>query len=1399
MYAPSSYINYKADKKVKRLQAQESTQAPLPGETKLLRALRIKPSTRAKMAGRLAAGTAGALTGGALVTGPLYAALATPAAGILDSVSTRRVEKMAKGAAVPEGLEALAKAGVGQKTIAAARAMASRFARAPAAPKTVAENLVDRVVGPKLLSRKAAAATVVGGALAGGALASGAGWAAATGLPRVYYRDEDGQFTSKDRAVVTGAAGAVGALAGALAARRGVAAIARQAKDRVVGRLGRPATKASGAPEIEEHAFDLLTNLDRRSALGRKKKPEVGSAEANQLASTLADANEERTNLADTFARAAAARLKGSSTTLAEKVEVRHATRALVAAYGSKQYKAARQAAITRVTKEMDATVGVAKQGVEFWGNHQLDLVERKQINSLIGAKVGAKGSWWEGVRDATQVKEAFKTTLKSTGSLDQAMSKLPKDKRADIEAIRNTVAAERADFAGRVTGVRKQRDDLINDAKKTKATLDRAETRLAAAEEKLTGLRAVKPKEQDAEAIKTALKSVDDIQQKLSGLKQAHKEASESAAKAEAFKLDGEDASKTLGMLASPKVRDSLRPRDPFSPGKLLPELPMMSKLEKDRKEAIAAALAPLHKKIADEAIQTGAATGKLIEDALAEANRRFETVPGRVSQAIEALASRVAPYQAELNRNLKILGGSTSAYLKREYGQGAAGLMAHADAVKEKTRKFIMGTKTVGPDGEETRNGAIFQTAPAFLWRNKGKIAAAGVATGALDLANDGSINANWSRIREIKDDPLAAAKKLKATPFFRPFVVNGDVENPVIVTGLTYKGKDGKALFLSGRIEDKDGKVTQIAPGVSVEDAIRRFNGGQGGQGGQNGQPGQGLRSLLDQSVSEKIRGVVGMLRGKGLVEQSDVGGQSMTFSKGGNGLSGEDLNRYNQAVGDLRNKLSTAAGKAGDFFPALQHLMGRDGHILTASQKRDVLLGGNALFGQAGKDLLSNKPASADQLEERISAMIDAAPKPADENQARLLRQAVRIVGTRASQDVKMSDFSALDGKINDRMAKSAGSAPKLEPAPMSSPNPSAQQQRTQERAPSPQPEQKKGRKDWSDDDYETAVVKQGSQKLMSAWITVEREAKTQAERNLAASLKRLQGRVDQTAPLMYRNFLAVARKNNDENYSEAEIRRLAAQETIRNLTANVPYDIGDTGFDKPIQKSIMSVLRKAAETTAPPAGGSAAMSPAERRRFDETKISRHQKGDERGGEFAPRGAAKGGSDRGERRQSDPPPQDGRMRAPPPPGEGGRSYFEPVRLGGTVGGALGGSAGYELFNRYAPTTMRGGKVSRFIAGIMASTVAGLAGNAAGEAVGAQAYRQRGQLAPPSYDPPPRPAEEEIGRSAGGVLGSFAGAAVKRTVPGIAVGAVGTLAGEELFGAAARVARERFGLAL
>lgn len=1392
LYAPAAAINELSDRRVKRLKQQ--------GASKLRVGL-------AQTRGKIGATAAGAVLPGALLYAPVASSVAAWAGPSLDSwKGGRTVEKLAKVAAMPEALEALAKAGPAKTLMDQGRAIASRY------------------IQSNRMGRFGQAAVRAGGVVGGAGAGAGAAYGGTALAERTYYREKDGKFTSKDRAVIAGAGAAIGALAGGAAGERYIRSKARQVASALMGRgdQGSDFLDTIRRDRLSEFVGSRFARADDKAAaaiVGAKPPADAAKdvvadytkkmgAAARELADRRIVVTQGGTELPmeDVFSdqlRASFAARGLSGKTKADVYEAGKAAMELSRLAVSKSAIALRAKAVAEADEAMKPLRAAAAQGWEEWGRAKLREVERRQIDKLLRqtANPKQKSSWWFGVPDAGAKKKIFTDTWKATGNLDTALNaaQLPQNKADDIAGIRKSVKGSLDDFNDRARKVRGEEVGIEEEYDAAKIALTAVKQKASKAQERLDDLGKVDTANFSGDEANKHLAAIRRAQKAVTDIGDPDKGAAALRVREAKAKLDALNDIRggTQGPVSDASVKraglsEIPRPRDPFPNAKsdgYLEGVPTEAALTNRRDRLAAIELTKINQRQIDAALKVGQEARALNDAVKAAAGELLNQPKGRVGRAIEDLSGRLAPHMVAVKRDLRMIGGDISSYVGQRIGNGPQAVGEAAQRIREKVTTWAIGVRSVGPDNVERRTGGAWD----WLKNNRGKVlGVAAVAGGPLgvDYGADGKINFNIDRAKAALRDPSSIITSVQQNngAYFR--LVNPMADNQVTIMGVTQKLKDGRVVFLEGRVEKKDGTVIEIPALASVEDIEARYRSG-GQQNNQNNQQGNRnsppLVALGDEAQKNLNTALDRLKQHREAVETvTGANGESVLsvdFAK----VKEADREPVKAAARAMRETLNDFVAKgtkdADSFYAALNTIVSGKARVLSAQDKLTYLTGDKSVWGDAAKEF--GRPTDVAELRRKMDGLIAAAPAPANDGQASALRRAMVLIGHKGGKGTTIGEYGPLNEKIAARMGGSQNS----------------QRQESGGRAEkaagsdAPKPAAQRPRDTWDDDDWRQQTVDYAGRVLRNAIAS-----RTTTGRPLdreTASLMQREGALETQFKQQYDAYLGTAGRDGNVG---AEQRRRAAAEALDFLL------VGLRDEDRPLPKTWREPITKAAPAPL-------------RKNFDETKVRRHTKGNDQGGEFAPKGGARGPEGGGEA----PPPRErrapaaaggeGRPPAPRPgreqqqPPEDKRSYFEPVRLGGTVGGALGGQAVWEVFNRYAPRKMKGGRVGRFAIGMLGSVMGGVAGQAVGESAAAEGYRRLGMTPPAPYERQPESGGDEAARAAGGILGSFLGA-VPRATPaigglasrlpgGIALGTAGSLAGEELTSAAWKVANRHFGV--
>ena len=251
-----------------------------------------------------------------------------------------------------------------------------------------------------------------------------------------------------------------------------------------------------------------------------------------------------------------------------------------------------------------------------------------------------------------------------------------------------------------------------------------------------------------------------------------------------------------------------------------------------------------------------------------------------------------------------------------------------------------------------------------------------------------------------------------------------------------------------------------------------------------------------------------------------------------------------------------------------------------------------------------------------------------------------------------------------------------------------------------------------------------------------WSSIHNDYKNKVEANsqYAVTHKGLAGTIRST---IRANYNAVSRHKDwqDKSFVERWIEAGRRSRSILQLLDEPPFERSDWGGD----------LAKY---------------------YDESKHSRAPRGSDRGGEFTSKGGAP---------TSRPVADD-------------RSFFEPVRLAGTLGNYAGMQVAFDLAEKLLPPGVSiPAKIGLFGAKMAASILGGAVGQMGGEVAAQAGYRAVGKRPPKPYEEPDRPVGETLARTGGNLLGYMVGSRFGGSYGAkLASGIIGSLAAEELAGA-------------
>jgi hypothetical protein len=1350
---------------------------------------------------------------------------------LLDATFPRRVEKALTAPADPRSVEVLQKAAIGAAWRGAKGKIARLFARTPSqkaaatrSAKASAEQAeaarYDRLgttVGRARMRRAGAyglgglGLAAIGGAALGGAGGAAAGYGGAMAARR-YYRDDKGRFTSKEKDVgdrgpkdeglsarergAIGGLAAGGAVAGALLGAQFIrgrnAAVARRILE------GLPGTNiVRGTPTGEISTTVPASFMAPRSA--QTKRPDLA---LGQMAVSRR-VGPEPTITADTTiggAKAQTARTPftgnpppaGSPDYQALPVQERIAL----------MRDRARQRAEINLRRKLDPAIKAAERRSRAttdalrtawqssdpadWANLQVDLALRDRLRGLAAAKSGfyEKGQApddWKRLKSALTSKVLVGKDGKVTkpDALSDLMNgnydgyPLTDRQKGIIDKLRGEADTARAAYKAKIDAL----DDIARQKRKDLAELS------PTIKEKSEALATRRSRLEEAEqAVKDGGESpIKNLDRYRSEITKLEAEVTDLQTRRDALIRETNEAMAALKPEKAPPIEN------PWARTTFLTPRPA----DNDALQRILTSIESDELKGLNEQIASGMAAGAAnVDRAAAAAERVYRNALRGVRetdgtpmgfQRARDLMNRLGPPLRSFSQDALRLGG--------EVKDAVASRLPSVATVRDKA----------------TAAGAGAMDAARWANRNAKELLVAGatgtaIATtlGMADQSEDGEVNLRFDRAKDIPAHLVDPKTRPRPVNFIR----NPGEDSEVRLSLIAAPNLNGERIVVSGVriLKDKDGKqiVQEIPAGSRVKEVVAATNRmaqqrAAQSQQKQGGGAKVGVAGLSDDDKT-KLHEAIGAARAKGgLVRIDELGDDAFEIRNSNtNGetaiqqpaqdkllpaLLAASKDLRNGGKVDVRNWYEHAARLTdGEFTPALN-----------ASQMQIALLGRQGqpgLFSEAVRNAAngSDKNIFARKLAEDFAAL----PAPRDDQQARAMR---RIVGFFQYQSPR-AEMRLTEGQANiiTSRFKAGGGGSSPSPAANTTAAPAA---------PPPAPT--------------VHTTPRGATVEAFDHDTARKETSANVYSELISSYRMPQN--ERT-----RQMVEAAISEIEKDWGGIGPGRVGAEpawwgeveaEAVKRLMGKIParpkklasWAAGD------LRKASQALLRKAAEEGIP----------GQRRPYDEGKIRRHPRGDDRGGEFAPKA---GGGD------APRPRQRAERQPPPPPPE--RSFFEPVRLGGMLGGALGGAAAFELASRYLPKPLRtagtvarlasrlgggiGPRTARFAAraagktaamgirgpGVLAGAIAGgVAGQMGGEEIGAASYRMRGQEAPPGWDPPEREAGEELTRVGAGIgTQAVVSAAAKTALRGTVYGAIASLGVEELAGRAYAAAERRYG---
>ena len=787
--------------------------------------------------------------------------LASAARGLLESSRTAAGKVLTAARSRMGGAAATAAEAVDpEKAKAAAKAArdAARKAtrRAAADPETWAANRASaqrRGSGPfnnRTLSTPGRVAVTGAATVAGagaGFAAEKAGGAAVNAAQRVYYRDEDGKFTSKDRAVhtsgLTGAA--IGGIVGAVLGGRAMA------------------TRNSRAIE------DLIS----RQYDGFRSRPLVGVKSVDGAVD----------DTIKPFAESSGAKLVNSPRERLARAKARQGWKQSVKDTEGKLK--AREALLRDYTGKLDAAA--KSDAPEVWAGFKIHAEARDLIQKRL-----ADPEFWKAHGVAKPPKGKIDRALeiyRQEGDLGRLRGPDSPIQLSDAQhaALSDYVKrADRAvaDYTGRIQSLRdsyasaqKAHEKAVSQSSDLGARLDEIDARL----QELNNAEIVPKKGMKGGITKTEYteqtRALSAEKQALSE-QQAAAHATRDAMAAESMKL--RDTVQIEGGKVPRKFPTALSPftKEPIP---ALPDGKERETLIRAMKEAL---VDPVHKERLAAAAKIHKATLDAHDEMVAALRARAHSEPGKVGRAARRLADVIGPRLALAREDLAAVGGDIDKWIEQRSAGGVGRASAWAKA-------------------QARRAAATAKDGATWAWNNKKKALATGVtaagtwgtAFAAADIGQDGSLDWQIKKPADVK----TAYEKLKGghtLPVFR--VINAGKSNQAVVHGITAKQRNGERIFVSGTVTYNDGKSHDIPGGATLKDVLGSFNSNSNGGGGNNDRLGA-LASAMGKSGADQTNALLGLGSGN----NSPFGNAVKNLFSSGGGSSEKQLNALRQGIHEM----------------------------------------------------------------------------------------------------------------------------------------------------------------------------------------------------------------------------------------------------------------------------------------------------------------------------------------------------------------------------------------------------------------------------------------------------------------------------------------------------------------
>jgi uncharacterized protein YicC (UPF0701 family) len=1340
-------------------------------------------TTAASWAGRVAVDSVGARPGATVsrrVAGKLKQATVTAALATPPSLLIRDWIKggMADPEIIGRGIDAFSHREIEKLDQVRGEILAK------AAGMTLEEVLTKAM--PRLWSRAGMAALPAAAAAAGAAVGAAGGGAAGFGAARRGnpYRDEDGKFTSKERAVTTvGAVG--GAIAGAAAAglgtyaamRRGnIGAFARRT-ERMLNLAQRRVSQVIARDDATPRLAAAVKGFDARVRELVAADPEVKGRLAAQarfggsdVVHFIGKARDEITSrMAEIMVALPATKLPKGAAGKAETVaDLISSGNAVNRGLGLNHA----HAKLADILDTVDSTkLRQMTAGLTPTQRKTLDdlLARREQVGDEIRNAMAGHVAKIEGV----QVKVAA----------------------ARAKSAQATTAAQ--DARASVTGVpddHPTRPALVEAARKADAAFDRAATAERKLVEELEGLRsnptgAVGP----MSGKPLPPPSAREVEAATAKVEQRARASAQAAAKSEIAQLrQAEIARVASRMNRTIGARLALGLKSGAMPG-----LQRGGAAASQQTAARYAAAARFAQRVeAEERLAlTAAATAKQALDGMAPGQRGIAAARAAVKQAdarVAEVQSRLVEATARMNRHAEAFAQELAAKARatgnetgaRRVLRGAAIAALKSDAARDFRRVRGMAAEPIdrflaSPTSRSLREWAASAASAGGRARTQAQKQFVAIYNTALrERREDGTWQLSWSKVRTaaltraglvaalgagggatyhwVRDLVLGPedGKKRSAFPIGtegsgKPIEIHNGLDSVTGAGLLAISVRDPKTkeqILLWGTNEpgerNPDGT---LVPGVKMADVKRRIaeerqrrqqQAGGGGAGAGAGEVGDAKG--LGQNEKKAATDAVNRLRSAG----------KLRTAAGADGAEGNvafrdhtDFDTNNDAAAkgvrawlESSDFTSPDGVKGKKLFEALQDgLFSAQGQVLKSREAYRLLTGFDFNGQAAGRGILPKEDGfgkdgdPAEALDRTISYAQSIWPDQGLRDwQKSQLHRAVTLVGTVKNLDAETQ--KGLHAKIRGSTKPAASTSSTAPSTSSTTPAP---------KAPAPgkmPPGERPGYmpKRWDVDKLNTAVSAQ------------------------AKSIARDMGDEDPSVIEMGMWELARSAGRMRENLSESDAAAISGAAVRSMLRAD--KDGTTLAFD-PYQFDVehfRSALDLALEQQAKVKKGIGLDDIDELDDLVKMPIAfeeaKHRRAHDGQFTFKNGGAASGVA--GGRASAAGP------RAPKPPAE--RGLLEPVRLGTEVGQGMASQAVWMAMDRFMPAPARtAAKVGQVALKLGVSSAAGIPGGWAGQRAGEAVYRAKGQRSPGAYEGPNYSGVKDMAAdAAGGLAGSLAG---------------------------------------